>query len=275
MSDYIKTPIGRIPLPSETFEHDLTVCDRYQNFSAELLRLSLAGIGAVGFMVTSIFLSKDLIFDKSEAKHPIYQKLAESNGFKLLIIYSLISLGTAALAALIHRFVSSDSMAYTLSYLRLRIKAGDTKFSKDQILAKSSERKIICRGGGFILYWSMRSTLETHAKLIVEEKIKERKTSEKTVQLTIDNQQKSKKSKLPENKTQLKSENAATPSVENADAAIAEEYKTPEYYYILAMNEKSVRDYQLVMASWVLFLSGLFLMAGAGLLIAAIGYIIF
>ncbi|MEP6789411.1 MAG: hypothetical protein ABJB40_13315 [Acidobacteriota bacterium] len=35
-----------------SFDKDLEILDRYQAFSAEVLRLALAGMAAIGFLVT-------------------------------------------------------------------------------------------------------------------------------------------------------------------------------------------------------------------------------
>jgi hypothetical protein len=48
-------------IPSEGLKHDWELLDRYQAFSAELLRMSLVGIGAVGFLVTALAGKESLL----------------------------------------------------------------------------------------------------------------------------------------------------------------------------------------------------------------------
>jgi hypothetical protein len=45
----IKRSLGLIDTPDNTFSNDLHVSDRYQAFSAEMLRLALLGIAGIGF----------------------------------------------------------------------------------------------------------------------------------------------------------------------------------------------------------------------------------
>jgi hypothetical protein len=105
---------GLIPLPAETFAHDVAIGDRYQNFSAELLRLSLAGIGAVGFLITNIVLADK----KKDFPNKPVNLLSLNLHFDYLIFTSLIFFGISAGLALLHRYFSTDGKAYHLSYIR-------------------------------------------------------------------------------------------------------------------------------------------------------------
>ena len=53
----LSKPLGTEPLPEQTFELDLKIFEKYLSFSAELLRLALLAIGAIGFIVTKIILN--------------------------------------------------------------------------------------------------------------------------------------------------------------------------------------------------------------------------
>jgi hypothetical protein len=124
-----KISLGAIPLPDRTFEYDLAISDRYQNFSAELLRLSLAGIGAIGFLITNNFLG-----DKNSA---IKSGLISYTSFNGFIFASLLFFGFSSLFALLHRYYGADSKAYHLIYLRLEqrnltAKEKDTKRAKEE-----------------------------------------------------------------------------------------------------------------------------------------------
>jgi hypothetical protein len=90
---------------------DWELLDRYQAFSAELLRMSLTGIGAVGVLVTALAGKESLLRISGV---PLTSKWS--------MAVSLLALGLSAGAALAHRFVSSDSMAYRISLLRMRLR---------------------------------------------------------------------------------------------------------------------------------------------------------
>jgi hypothetical protein len=102
-----------IPLPKETYEADLEVTDRYQKFSAEILRLSLAGIGVFGFVLKEIVFNKEAI-DATDYGTAFLQAL-------WWFACGLLSLGLAAALALAHRYYASDCIAIQVHYLRAKI----------------------------------------------------------------------------------------------------------------------------------------------------------
>lgn len=103
----VKSSLGLVSLPERTFEHDLEVGKMYQDFSAELLKLSLAGIGAIGFLITN----KNVLI----------------KGSRDFIFISLIAFGTSVGAALLHRYFGPDSLANFLIYNRLVTKLKEDK----------------------------------------------------------------------------------------------------------------------------------------------------
>lgn len=102
-------------IPEEGLKHDWALLDRYQAFSAELVHASLAGIAAVGFLVTAL-AGKDSLLNIAGV--PSISRWG--------IAVTLLALGLAAAAALAHRFVSSDSMACHISLLRMQLRAKPT-----------------------------------------------------------------------------------------------------------------------------------------------------
>src|SRR5262245_28340392 len=98
-------------IPVDGLKHDWELLDRYQAFSAELLRTSLAGIGAVGFLVTALAGEDSLLKITS---------VPPTSRWGMGV--SLLALGLSAAAALGHRFVSSDSMACHTSLLRMELR---------------------------------------------------------------------------------------------------------------------------------------------------------
>src|SRR5690242_15344849 len=90
------------------YKPDLEISDRFQSYSAELLRVSLAGVAAVGFF-----------YDKLNQFLNFTQQFWGNFTVKGMLILSLISLATSSALALVHRYLSSDSMAYHLTFIRL------------------------------------------------------------------------------------------------------------------------------------------------------------
>ena len=124
-----RTPLGSIEIPKEPFDQDYKLADGYIAYSGELLRLSLLALTGI---VT------------------LCLKLQTKTGDKLApIIWSffvpLTAFMISAAAALAHRFVAIDSIAFHLESLRLSIrkspayvdskgkeKASDLKRSKSE-----------------------------------------------------------------------------------------------------------------------------------------------
>jgi len=99
--------LGLIPIPERTIEHDLALLVRFQEFSAELLRVALIGISAIGFVVSRVILPEETT-----------TRMALDPTAKWLIIAALISLAVSAAAALVHRYYAADSMSWHLQAMR-------------------------------------------------------------------------------------------------------------------------------------------------------------
>lgn len=82
--------------------------DRFQNFSAELLKLSLGGIAVVGFFLTAI----------SGEKAELFKGVIRSQAFLLSVVFSVVMFSVSIGAALIHRFLASDGMFYHLRAIK-------------------------------------------------------------------------------------------------------------------------------------------------------------
>jgi hypothetical protein len=86
------------------YKPDLEVSDRYVNYSSEILRLSLLGIGGFG---TFLLLQYD------------------NTGFqmglatKILMLISVLFWAVSACLSLAHRYFSSDTLACHINYHRL------------------------------------------------------------------------------------------------------------------------------------------------------------
>lgn len=132
---------GLVPIPSGTFEHDVAVGGKYQNFSTEILRLSLAAIGAIGFLVVNNSFSKD--------QSGKIEWLIKHSSFGFWLFTSLFCFGFAAAFALLHLYFSADSKAYHLKYLRLENKLGGNSGIK-----KENRRKDFSTCWN--LYWNVK-----------------------------------------------------------------------------------------------------------------------
>lgn len=99
------------------YKPDLEIMDRYINFSAELLRISLLAIGGFGTIM--------LIKLKNESNIiPLHH---------LLFLYiSICCFVLCAGFALFHRFYASDSMSWYISYLRAKADNNKEKTQREQ-----------------------------------------------------------------------------------------------------------------------------------------------
>ncbi|MFZ5638916.1 MAG: hypothetical protein ACOY82_20280 [Pseudomonadota bacterium] len=100
--------LGLIDIPERTIEYDMVLLERYTDFSAELLRLGLIGISAIGFAVSKALLP-------SEGGH-IAVELLDKVRFETGL--ALIAFGLCVAAALSHRYFAADSMSWHLQAMR-------------------------------------------------------------------------------------------------------------------------------------------------------------
>jgi hypothetical protein len=118
-----RMPLGHFTLPEGTIEHDLAIQERYQAFSAELLRISLLGLSVVG-LATSKVLFPEQGGGRIELGYPVM----------LLVMVALFGFGLSAAAALIHRYSSVDSVSWHIQSLRrdLRNDPGDSAVAEGE-----------------------------------------------------------------------------------------------------------------------------------------------
>ena len=99
--------LGLTSIPERTIEHDLTLLGRFQEFSAELLRVALIGISAIGFVVAR------LLFPEKGSP-----QLSLPTTAKFFLTAALVALTVSAGAALAHRYFAADSMSWHLQAMR-------------------------------------------------------------------------------------------------------------------------------------------------------------
>lgn len=97
----------KIEIHEERYRADMELHDRFQSFSAELLKLSLAGIGVTGFFIANISKEKSL-----------FSNIINSARFRLSISLSVLMFALAVGFSLLHRFLASDGMYHHLRAIK-------------------------------------------------------------------------------------------------------------------------------------------------------------
>jgi hypothetical protein len=90
----------------DTYKADFALFDRYVNFSSEILRISIAGIGAIGFIFG---LSKEIGNTSALLAEPFFRW---ANGIGLIL------LAISSACALAHRYFATDGLHYHLKLCR-------------------------------------------------------------------------------------------------------------------------------------------------------------
>lgn len=123
-----KQSLGLVTLPERTLEYDLTLLESFQGFSAELLRLALLGISAIGFVVAKVMFP-----DKTESGTLSLPEFTHN-----LLIIALLLLGVSAAAALLHRYCATDSVSWHLQAMRRyeRNHGTDAKTAADECTSR-------------------------------------------------------------------------------------------------------------------------------------------
>lgn len=118
-------------LTETNYKAELELVDRYQSFTAEILRLSLLGIAVFGFLYEKIF--KDIDPQKLSTNIRAAKDLAASG---------VLSFGVSAAGALVFRFFATEGARFYIEALRLKSK----DISRAQESLNKRYRKIlICR----------------------------------------------------------------------------------------------------------------------------------
>ena len=103
-------PLGKysISIDENTYKADLAVVDRYQAFSAELLRLSLLGITGYGFLLSQI------VFKGNESTLFLHSL----SNYREVLGIGVFVLGLSSASALGHRYFSTDCITHYVRLLR-------------------------------------------------------------------------------------------------------------------------------------------------------------
>jgi hypothetical protein len=146
-----KLTLGQVSVNRDAFDLDLRMNDGYQAYSAELLRLALLVLTGLSAVWLKVYLPEE---------HTRVVPLRMS----ILFLSAFASAALSAGAALLHRYASSDSLAYHLAALRHRARNRPAQGSKpsDVSLAEKEERH-----GNIRFKWSSRLLASSGALLFV------------------------------------------------------------------------------------------------------------
>lgn len=108
MSRSARHDLWRTSLATDQYGPDLAVLDRYVAFSAELVRLSLAGIAAYGFLLARAFASNGAPTPFLRVLHTVNPQLTIGLG----------CLALAASCALAHRYFATDGLTHIVRLQR-------------------------------------------------------------------------------------------------------------------------------------------------------------
>jgi hypothetical protein len=108
---------AHVELEENQYKAEIELADRYQSFTAELLRLSLLGIAVFGFLYKEIFLNL-------ESTANLLIPCGSIGTVKSFAGNSILSFGVCALFSLIFRYFSTESTRLYLEALRFQI-SGD------------------------------------------------------------------------------------------------------------------------------------------------------
>jgi hypothetical protein len=119
-------------LPAQTFEHDVAVLERYHAYAAEVTRLALLGLTAVGALFVATLPSPEA----TRALTPVIGPVRWAAGV------SLVLLGGSALVALLYHYVSTESLADHLRLCRLQVaEANAPQKSEARVNAADRDRR--------------------------------------------------------------------------------------------------------------------------------------
>ena len=131
---HININLGSVLLDENVIKPDFQILEKYQNFSSEILRLSLIGIGAYAVLFEWTFARKP---EDTKALAQLFQ----SNPLnKYLVIASITFFAAAAASSLVHRYYSSDFMAYHIRFLRIK-KYLEQNYEEQSFIVAAEEKQ--------------------------------------------------------------------------------------------------------------------------------------
>ncbi|HEX9980214.1 MAG TPA: hypothetical protein VGB50_06585 [Flavobacterium sp.] len=102
-----------IAVEEDHYKVDFHILDKYQGFSAEILRLALIGLAVFGFLLSDIIFKVEGINKTFILLDPFVENIVLFGAGALMLL-------AAALCALGHRYFSTDCMTHFVRRYRLR-----------------------------------------------------------------------------------------------------------------------------------------------------------
>lgn len=109
--------LGRLEVPEALYRVDVDLHDRSVQFSAELVRMALAGIAVIGFLVAQL---------PEHLRSVVFNTLR----LKALLSGSVIAFAASVAFALLHRFFAGGSAFHHLQVIKLLL-LDDAKHSQE------------------------------------------------------------------------------------------------------------------------------------------------
>jgi hypothetical protein len=135
-------------IEEKTYQAELALLDRYQTFSAEILRIALLGLAAFGYLFKEMLLKIDW---KQASCLPRVSKV--------LMSFSIAMFGVSAACALAHRFFSTEAARFFFYALRL-----EKSFAKSEDQALDEEAR--CERDGWLQRRKIRLTWSEYLKMV-------------------------------------------------------------------------------------------------------------
>ncbi len=98
--------LAKLDLPETRYKADLELYDRSQAFSSELLKLALAGIAVIGFLLAN--------FPKERLEHVL-----DDASIRILFCASVVAFALSVGLALLQRFQAGGAMFHHLHVIKL------------------------------------------------------------------------------------------------------------------------------------------------------------
>ncbi|WP_045856529.1 hypothetical protein [Teredinibacter purpureus] len=123
MRTFSEKYLGGSKVHEDRYKIDVIVLEKYMAFSTEILRLALLGIAVYGFLVSNIVL---------EIGESGLLALNANMSSVVFLFLGPIAFLLSSLAALAHRFYSSDCLAHYVRILRLSEAEGNEKLKTEK-----------------------------------------------------------------------------------------------------------------------------------------------
>lgn len=145
-----------ISIPEPRYKADLELHDRFLQFSSDLLKLGLGGIGVTGFLITLISGKDSRLGDA-----------VLTAGFERPLLLGVGLFGLSAAAAMIHRFLAADGMYHHLRAIKLLIAVSERCCTTEEEPEFRRETMVDERARSAKFRWSEAALMLSAASLVL------------------------------------------------------------------------------------------------------------